>query len=239
MEARSVAVQLGIPRQFLKDLGGKGNIVPVARHDADPGAEFYSKKSVEELKRRCRAMARDDCPPPGAMRISRAISQLRLGSSTPWGEIVERILEGEMEIWPATEHLTIAAYLVRNRDCLAGIPLTDQAIEDDVIFSQGEAAAFLGTTAPRVNQLARARLLPVSPTARELRSFSGEYVFTPEAIEILELNGIKMRKRDIFPILRSHDIEPYAAVNGSGGYVWRRAEICAIRGHGIVRVGAE
>lgn len=228
MEARSVAGQLGIPRQFLKGLVEKGYIVPVARHDVSPGAEFYSKKSVEELKSRCRAIARDDFPPTGAVRISAAVSQLRLGPRAPWGGIVERILKGEMEIWAAHDTLSIAAFVVRNRDCLEGLRPTDQTFEDDVIFSQGEAGAFLDTTAARVNQLVRGGLLSASLTARELRSFSEEHAFTPEVVEMLALKGIKIRKREILPTLRAQGIEPRAAVNGSSGYVWRRADICPL-----------
>lgn len=230
MEARSVAVHLGVPRQFLKALVDNGSIVSVARDNAKPGEEFYSKRSVEELSRRCLAMVRDDCPPSGAVRISRAIGQLMLGPRAPWGEVVNRILDGDLEIWSSRSKFSIASSLVRTSLELRNIPPTMYEIGDEVFLSQGEAAAFLGTTAPRVNQLARAGLLPVNPSAGDLKRFAETYMFTPEAIELLTRNGIKIRKRDISPVLQSRGVEPYASVNGTHGYVWRRADIRALFG---------
>lgn len=231
MEARSVAVHLGVPRQFLGGLVDNGSIVSVARSDAKPGEEYYSKQSVEELKRRCLAMVRDDSPPSGAVRISQVIGQLKLGLKAPWGEIVKRILDGAIEIWPSRSKFSVASCLVRCVHEVGDIPPTEHDIGGEVVLSQGEAAALLGITATRLNQLARAGVLPVSPAVDDIEQFSKTYMMTPEAIELLAENGIKIRKRDVLPILKSRGIEPYAAVNGTHGYVWCRAEIRSLVGH--------
>lgn len=226
--ARSVATLLGVPRQFLKTLVDNGSIELLERTNASPGAELYSKKSVEDLKRRCQAMIRDDNPPPGAVRIHRAISQSKLGPGAPWGGIIKRILDGDLEIWASDSKFSIPSCLIRSSCDVRDIPPAEDEIEDDIVLSQWEAALFLGTTKRRVNQLARAGLLPVNPTAGGLRIFSENYVLTPEAIEILAENGIKIQTRDISRILQSHGVQPYAAVNGKLGYVWRRDEFCTL-----------
>lgn len=228
VEARSVAYRLGIPRPFLTDLVQGGHIAPVTRPDSDPETEFYSRVSVEQLMRRCRGMARDDAIPAGAVRLGRAVSQRRLGSRTPWAGIVERLISGEIEIWPVGANLSVSSYLVRNDQCLGGVPPTDRELEGGTVLSQGDAAAFLGSTATRVNQLARAGLLSTAPTTQELEAFTQKYVLSPEVVQLLTMRGIKCLEKDLPRMLRLTGIEPHSAVNGSRGYVWRRDDIARI-----------
>jgi len=159
------------------------------------------------------------------------IGQLKLGSNAPWGEIVKRILDGDIEIWSSSTKFSIASCLVRSSREIGDIPPIQYELGREVILSQGEAAALLGITATRMNQLARAGLLPVNPAVGDVEQFSKTYMMTPEAIELLAGIGIKIRTRDVLQILQSRGVEPYAAVNGTHGYVWRRAEIRSLVGH--------
>lgn len=101
----------------------------------------------------------------------------------------------------------------------------ERRIDEDVVFTQAEAADFLKTTSVRVNQLVKLGLLSAHPTARDLREFAGTFVLTAEITDQLASKGRRLRWRDVPSLLRDSEIEPVVAMDRALGFVWRRAEV--------------
>jgi hypothetical protein len=102
---------------------------------------------------------------------------------------------------------------------------SDGRIDDDVVFTQAEAAGFLKTTSVKVNGLIRLGLLSAQPTASDLREFARIFVLTAEITDQLASRGRQLRWRDVPSLLRASGVEPVATMDGRLGLVWRRAEV--------------
>jgi hypothetical protein len=204
---------------------------------AHPGGDYYLKASVDEFRRRCEMMAADGPRPEAWVRITKAVNRLGLAGANPWPEIVAGIFGGKIKIWRVEGRLTalMTSHAVKDVGELA---LKDSheghRVEDDVVFTQAEAADFLKTTSVRVNGLVRLGLLPPRPTAVDLKKFAAEFVLTAEVAEQFASIGRHLRWRDVPRLLRASGVEPAVAMDGMVGLVWRRAEVEAV----IVREAA-
>lgn len=232
MPSQSVAVDLGIPRACLRSLADAGFLVRLAPGPlAHRGADYYSKDSVVELRRQCEMTAVDGPRPEGWVRITKAVNRLGLADANPWPEIVSGIVEGEIKIWRVEGRLTalMTSHAVKDVGELAlKVSREGQRVDDDVVFTQAEAADFLKTTSVRVNGLIRLGLLSPRPTAIDLKKFAAEFVLTAEVTEQFASHGRKLRWRDVPSLLRASGVEPATATDGTVGLVWRRAEVAAV-----------
>lgn len=235
MPSQSVAVELGIPRACLGSLADKGHLARIAPGLlAQPGGQFYLRESVDRLRRRCEAMAIDGARPEGGVRITKAVNRLGLADANPWPRIIERILSGGLKIWRVEGRLTalMTSYAVKDVHELALKDSSEERrIDEDVVFTQAEAAGFLKTTSVRVNRLVKLGLLSARPTASDLREFAETFVLTAEITELLASKGRRLRWRDVPSLLRASGIEP--VVNGKLGLVWRRVEVTALFEPGV------
>jgi hypothetical protein len=230
--SQSVAVDLGIPRACLGSLAEAGFLVRLAPGPlAHPGGDYYLKDSVGELRRRCEMMAADGPRPEGWVRITKAVNRLGLADANPWPEIVAGILGGKIKIWRVEGRLTalMTSHAVKGvRELALKASHEGQRVDDDVVFTQAEAADFLKTTPVRVNGLVRIGLLSPRPTASDLREFAAEFVLTAEVAEQFASNGRRLRWRDVPSLLRASGVEPATAMDGTVGLVWRRAEVATV-----------
>jgi hypothetical protein len=198
---------------------------------AHPGGDYYLKDSVGELRRRCEMMAADGPRPEGWVRITKAVNRLGLADANPWPEIVAGILGGKIKIWRVEGRLTalMTSHAVKGvRELALKASHEGQRVDDDVVFTQAEAADFLKTTPVRVNGLVRIGLLSPRPTASDLREFAAEFVLTAEVAEQFASNGRRLRWRDVPSLLRASGVEPATAMDGTVGLVWRRAEVATV-----------
>lgn len=228
MPSQSVAVELGIPRACLSSLADAGYLIRLAPGPlSKPGGEFYLKDSVDALRRRCEMMASDGPRPDGWVRITKGVNRLGQANANPWPRIVERILAGDLQIWRVEGRLTalMTSYAVKDVHELAFMDSSDGRIDDDVVFTQAEAAGFLKTTSVKVNGLIRLGLLSAQPTASDLREFARIFVLTAEITDQLASRGRQLRWRDVPSLLRASGVEPVATMDGRLGLVWRRAEV--------------
>ncbi|RUM99877.1 hypothetical protein EET67_03055 [Pseudaminobacter arsenicus] len=237
MPSQSVAVELGIPRACLGSLADVGYLARLTPGPlAQPGAEFYLKDSVDQLRRQCEAMAIGGARPEGGVRITKAVNRLGLADANPWPRIIERILSGELKIWRVEGRLTalMTSFAVKDVHELALQDSSEERrIDEDVVFTQAEAAGFLKTTSVRVNQLVKLGLLSAKPTASDLREFAGTFVLTAEITDQLASKGRRLRWRDVPSLLRDSGIEPIVAMDGNLGFVWPRAEVADFIERGI------
>ncbi|MBZ9696457.1 MULTISPECIES: hypothetical protein [unclassified Mesorhizobium] len=235
--SQSVAVELGIPRACLGSLADAGHLARIVQGPfGRPGGEFYRKDSVDDLRRRCEIMASDGPRPEGWVRITKAVNRLGLVDANPWPRIVERILAGELRIWRVEGRLTalMTSHAVKDVHELAFMDSSqDHRIDEDVVFTQTEAADFLKTTSVTINGLIRLGLLSAQPTASDLREFARAFVMTAEITEQLASKGRRLRWRDVPSLLRASGVEPVATLNGKLGLVWGRAEVEGVIGRGI------
>ena len=237
--SQSVAVDLGIPRACLRSLADAGFLVrlepgPLAHRSGD----YYLKDSVDALRRRCEMMAVDGPRPAGCVRITKAMNRLGLGDANPWPEVVAGILGGEIKIWRVEGRLTalMTCHAVKDlRELALNVFPGGQRVDDDVVFTQVEAADFLKTTSVRVNGLVRLGLLCPQPTVINLKEFAAKFVLTAEVSEQFASKGRKLRWRDVPTLLRASGVEPVASLNGKVGLLWRRSEVDSI----IAREGAQ
>ena len=229
MPSQSVAVELGIPRACLRSLADAGFLVrlepgPLAHRSGD----YYLKDSVDELRRRCEMMAADEPRPEGWVRITKAVNRLGLADANPWPEIVAGILGGGIKIWRVEGRLTALMTSHAVKDLLEltlNASREGHRYENDVVFTQAEAADFLNITAVQVNGLIRLGLLSPRPTVVEMKEFRAKFVLTAEVAERFASSGRKLRWRDVPSLLRTSGVAPAATMDGKVGLVWRRAEV--------------
>jgi ribosomal protein S14 len=238
MPSQSVAVELGIPRACLRSLAEAGFLVrlepgPLTHRSGD----YYLNDSVDELRRRCEVMAVDGPPPAGWVRITKAVNRLGLADANPWPEIVAGILGGQIKIWRVEGRLTalMTSHAVKDvRELALNASHERQRVDDDIVFTQVEAADFLKTTSVRVNGLIRLGLLCPQPTVINLKEFAAKFVLTAEISEQFASRGRRLRWRDVPTLLRASGVEPVTSLNGKAGLVWQRSEVDRI----IAREGA-
>lgn len=229
MGSQAVAVELGIPRACLSSLADAGYLVRLATGPLEAArGEFYLKDSVVELRRRCEQMAQEGPPPAGFVRITKAVNRLGLADRNPWPQVVQRILSGELRIWRVEGRLTalMTSYAVGHVQELAFADASGaQPFDEDVGFTQEEAAHFLNITSVNLNFLVRHGLLPPRPRVRDLRQFAETFVLTGEIADQLAAKGRPTRWRDIPCLLQEAGISPVTTLNGNRGYLWRRSEV--------------
>jgi hypothetical protein len=237
MPSQSVAVELGIPRACLGSLADAGYLIRLAPGPfARLGGEFYLKDSVDQLRRRCEAMATGGTKPDGGVRITKAVNRLGLAGANPWPSIIGRILSGGLKIWRVEGRLSalMTSHAVKDIHELALKDSSeDRPIDEDVVFTQAEAAGFLKTTSVRVSRLVKLGLLSARPTASDLRGFAETFMLTAEVTDELASRGRRLRWRDVPSLLRVSGIEPVVAMDGSLGFVWRRSEVADYIERGI------
>jgi hypothetical protein len=226
LSSTKVAIEFCVPRPCLSALGDMGLLTPARPLLSVPYAMgYYEKSSVEDLRRRCEAMASPTPLPATAMTITKAVGRLLPKPTNPWPEIFLKIIRGQLEVWSVGGKSLMASLAVRDIGALQFLnDAVSSSLDADIVLTQQDAAGVLKTTPVIVNQLVRDGFLSRKPTVTELGVFEREFILTSEVTERFSALGRKLRWRDVPRILRAAGIQPYV-LEPKKTLVWQRREV--------------
>jgi hypothetical protein len=221
------SVRLGIPRISLPSLERSGLLLPASKPRlASRGSVFFVRSSVEELENRCLAAAQSGSPPEGNISIVSAVVRLRIASSNPWANIIDKITCGQLAVWRSKQNALMYALRLASVSELKCVgSYQDIAIDASNRLTVAEAAVMLGTNASKMGELIKRGFIPARPTVEELRQFTSDFILTADVGFLIRERGHRCRWREVPHLLRSAGIEPVATLICDRGLVWPRLPV--------------
>lgn len=240
MRPIAMARQIGAPELALPTLARRG-LLQKAKVKADcNGAGGYSRTSLDELRARIQAVCSGACPPPEAVRLYVAASDLGSAQRCAWGELLEAIIRGELRCWTKYEDAALGRAVVVVPSEYVGLEIQSDRWnegETDPVLSVTCAATMLGIYPNHIHIIMRGGLMPRKIRLSDLQAFAQRYFFSRQVRTLIvsqspaECNGSpspNVESASIAPLLKLFGITPQLSYESGRVAIWDRVQVEAL-----------